>query len=111
VKKITLSATTSARKKALAAAEKAGDKKAIEANKPWVGTFDAPENFAEMAKVWKPEDIYALAMKQWRVEKQAEIRNLHEPASPTARAKAIIQKILDARGIDLETLEKELLSS
>ena len=106
--KVKITATTGSRRKALRAATEAGDKKAIEANQPWESTVDAPANYAEMAKAWKPEEIFDLAMRQWKIDEQAALRATHEPASPAAKKRALIDALLKKRGISLDDLEKEV---
>ena len=111
MKKIKISATTGGRRKALAAAPAAGDAKAIAAAQPWESTVDAPENFAEMAKAWKPDEIYDLAMRQYVIAQQAALRSAHEPASPAAQKRALIDALLSKRGITLAQLEAEVYGS
>jgi len=108
MRKVEVTATTGARRKALAAATEKGDAKAMADNQPWKETLDAPVDFAEMAKVWKPEVIYDLAMRQWKIDAQATLRAAHEPASPAAKKRALIDAMLKKRGISLDDLEKEV---
>ena len=106
--KLKVLATTAKRRKALSAATEAGDAKAIAAYQPWEEVIDVPADYAEMAKAWKPEDIFDRAMRQFKTDQQGVIRSKHEPQSPAARKRNVFEAFLKKQGKTIDQLEKEL---
>lgn len=110
MKTMTIEATTAARAKAFAAAQEAGDDAAQAENAAWTTEVKLPESVDEAIQMWGSEEVLKLASQKYVINAQQNLRSLNQPKSDAARKRALIERLLAAKGVSLEELEAELLA-